>query len=154
MEKIIQFRPAFDKRSSIPGKNYGVGSMTITFILKGSEGATQFVFNTGCYLPHNMDELWGNREDSRFNPFKGEGWNIGYHSPKPMYENQSPMRDECEVIGGKCYYDGTSLGASEFTETFLKEGDEAVWKMLQEEYNDRFLDPEKQYSSEESKEME
>ena len=150
-EKIIQFMPAFDKRSPDPKRNYGVGAMKILFILKGELGATQFVFSTGCLLKHVQDEFWNNCHDRKYNPFEWNGFDIGYHSPKPMYEGQTEM--DCDLIdGGKCYYDGTSLGASEFAPEFVAKGEDAVWKKLKEVYEDRFLDTEKLHSSEEQKE--
>lgn len=40
MERITKFYPAFDKRSSIPGKNYGIHGVELRMILKGNKGAT------------------------------------------------------------------------------------------------------------------
>jgi hypothetical protein len=138
LEKIIEISPPFDRRHEDPSKNYGIGGMTLRFILKGPKGATQFMFYTAQHLQHVADELYFRNRSSRYNPFKGMGADIGYHSHRPMYEGHTPMNGTCDVLGGQCYYDGSSLQASEFEETFLREGTPAVWKMLEERYHSLF----------------
>lgn len=137
-ERIIEIQPPYDRRDPNPSKNYGIHGMTLRFILKGPLGATQFVYYTCQHLEHVADELYFDSKTRGYNPFKGMGADIGFHSPKPVYEGQTPMAGECDVLGGQCYYDGTSLGASEFAPTFLKEGTPAVWKMLEKRYRDTF----------------
>ncbi len=134
MEQIVKTSPAFDKRHTDPNKNYGIRSMLIWFILKGDKGAVQFQIDTGLYLPHVAEELW-NRSDREYNPFRGDGWDIGYHSIVPQYEGQTQM--DCEMFG-QCYYDGSSLQASEFFPKFLEGGSDVVWEMLEERYTDMF----------------
>lgn len=136
-EKIIRVSPPYDKRHSDPKKNYGIGGMSLRFILKGTKGATQFVFLTGQYQKHVADEL-ATKYDGRYNSFHGRGADIGYHSPVPHYEGQSICQNDCEVLGGPCYYDGSSLQAGDFEETFLREGEPAVWAMLEERYHEIF----------------
>ena len=65
------------------------------------------------------------------------GYDIGYHSPTPRWEGQ--REQECDVLpGGKCYSDGTSLGAEEFLPEFIEGGSKAVWAMLEQRYADTF----------------
>ncbi len=133
LERIVKFSKAFDKRDTDPKKNYGIGGVKCWMILKGEKGATQFMFNTSIYLPHVMDEL---RDKPR--SFEPEGWDVGYHSYKPIYEDHMPTNN-CKVLDGKdCYYDGSSLRGSEWFKEFVSEGDEHIWKKLEEEYNYRF----------------
>lgn len=140
-EKIVKFSPAFDKRSDEPKKNYGIGAMSIWFVLKGAKGAVQVMFGTDWYLPETIKEyeMFGNenkkppiylREDRKFL----RCWDVGYHSPKPMYNGQKKM--DCEILG-KCYYDGTSLRGEDddIVEKFLKEGSDFIWKYLEKEYD-------------------
>jgi hypothetical protein len=134
-EKTVTFMPAFDKRDPDPSKSYGIGGVTIRFVLRGERGATQFLILTDWYLPHVQKELKG--KDQSFNSIQPTGADIGYHAYSPQFEDQRPMA-ECDVLGCACYYDGTSLGASEFIPTFLAGGCEAVWKMLENEYLERF----------------
>lgn len=131
----VLFTPAFDKRHPDPSKNYGIGAMRVFFLLHGPKGIMQFVVGTGIYLPHVADEL--RARDTGYNPFAVQGWDIGYHSPVPQYEGQSPMK--CEHLpGGECYYDGSSLQAEDFLPQFLEGGHKAVWAMLEDRYRDRF----------------
>ena len=131
-ERITEIQMPYDKRHPDPSKNYGIHGMTLRFVLKGELGATQFVFYTGQYLPHVAEEFW--RKHDGYNPFKGMGADIGLHSPKPIYEGQTPM--DCHLLeGGKCYYDGSSLQAQEFESEFFSGGTDAIWKMLEGRYN-------------------
>jgi hypothetical protein len=133
MEKITQFTPAFDKRHTDPSKNYGIGAMQCRMILKGEEGAVQFVFSTGIHLSKVVDEY-----EHKMRHLKPMGFDVGYHSPKPTYDGQKA--DDCDLLeSGKCYYDGSSLRAQEWLEIFICKGSETIWEMLQEYYNELFV---------------
>lgn len=69
---------------------------------------------------------------------------LGYHSPKPIYETQESM--QCPVskkygFGPDCYYDGSGLMARDLYEKFLAGGEdpEIIWQELEAFYNDTFL---------------
>lgn len=144
-ERTINFIPAFDKRHADPAKNYGIGGVRIRFVLKGSLGAMQFVIETNWQLPHVQEEVdrkpfdWG----LPYFRHKSMASDVGYHSPKPMYEDQKPM-DHCDVLAdGKCYYGGSSLYAEETAfPILLKEGSDGIWKFLENEYRERFQEKE------------
>lgn len=135
-ERIVQVGPAWDKRDPDPSKDYGVGSMSLRFILKGPKGAVQFVFYTSQYTRPVAERMWLDHS-RRYNPFKGMGADIGYHAYTPQYEGQTPM-EKCDVLGCDCYYDGTSLGAEEFSDKFIEGGDKVVWPMLEKRYAAQF----------------
>lgn len=148
-ERIVKFSPPFDKRSNKPNENYGIGSMRIWFILKGKHGAVQVCFNTPFYLPETIDEYnrIGNKgkttpSDLRDENGKAKGfdcWDVGYHSPKPMYEGQT--KTECDILKkGFCYYDGSGLRGNRdgLPELFYSKGDEAIWEYLENYYYERF----------------
>lgn len=127
--RIVEIDPSFDKRNS----GHGIGSAMLRMILKGEEGAVQFVMMTGWYL-ESINLGLGSMRDPM-------GFDLGYHSPKPMYEDQKIVRDDCPYLDGKpCYYDGSSLRAEEVTKTLIEEGHEAVWNRLEKEYDRRFLE--------------
>jgi len=137
-EKTIIFRPAFDKRDPDPSKNYGVHGVEVSFVLKGPKGVTHFLIITDWHLPHVQKE-----KDIvlKLRPFDLQpmGADICYHSPKPLYKGQDVCTQNCEFLNGKpCYYDGTSLGASDFIPTFLAGGSDAAWKMLEARYHETF----------------
>lgn len=136
-ERIKTIRLPFDLRDVDPKRNYGIGGLYITFILKGERGAIQFQVSFPVYLNHI---------DKPKHDFmnKIDGSDVGYHSPVPMYEGQNFMDHKCPIIGGKCYYDGSGLRASEWAEEiFSKRGndhEEIIFKKLEEEYLMRFCD--------------
>ena len=139
MEKIINFIPAFDKRNPNPSKNYGIHGVDIRFILKGDKGATQFVLYTNMYLPHVQKELQTKCQSSQFCFLEPLPADLGYHSPKPIYEGQSICSESCEYLDGKpCYYDGSGLNAKRVYNRLLKEGDRGVWDELEIFYNNIF----------------
>ena len=101
-EKIVKFGMPFDRRSDIPSKNYGIGSMQIWFILKGKKGAVQVMIGTQCYLNETIREYNLKGIDLFEGNKSFDCWNVGYHSPKPMYKGQSKM--DCDSLNkGFCY---------------------------------------------------
>lgn len=135
-EKIVNVKPAYDKRNPNPAKNFGIGACKIRFILKGPKGAVQFQIGTDWYLPHVQKELEGRvRSLNGVNP---EGLDVGYHAYEPQYDGQISMGC-CEVLDGKeCYYDGSGLWADELVPKFIAGGTEWLWKELEKIYMDRF----------------
>jgi hypothetical protein len=136
-ERIVQVQAPYDRRHPDPKKNCGIHGMTLRFILKGKKGATQFVFYTAQHLRHVADELYA-RGGNQYNPFHGMGADIGYHAYKPLHAGQEVSFEECDILGCPCYYDGTSRGAMEFEEEFLRGGDAVVWPMLEARYKEIF----------------
>lgn len=134
MERITKFAPAYDKRDSNPSKNYGICSVRCWMMLRGDKGVVQFAFMTAMYLPHVAEE----HKHKGYFP-EPMGMDVGYHSPKPMYEGQLKM-DECDFYEGGCYYDGSSLRAEEWFNIFLREGSDRIWEMLEQDYKERFGD--------------
>lgn len=136
-ERIVTVSPAYDKRDADPKKNYGIGSCRITFILKGEKGAMQFMIGTNWYVPTAREHLLGFPNTDKQKP---EGWDVGYHSYKPMYEDQKPMDNKCHILDAPCYYDGSGCMADEWVEDFVAGGTEWLWTKLEEEYHRRFDD--------------
>jgi hypothetical protein len=140
-ERIVTVRPAFEKRDPDPAKDYGIGACKITFILKGPKGATQFMIGTDWYLPHLQHEHRASNYEMavKYNQIQPQGWDVGYHSPKPMYDSHTAMDHACDLVeGGKCFYDGSSLRADEWIPKFIRGGTDWLWPALEEEYRYRF----------------
>lgn len=108
-------------------------------VLKGNKGAVQFTFSTGMYLPKTYK--WWRDNGLHLQPNKPDymGFDVGYHSPTPRWEGQEPMREHCDWLDGKCYYDGSGLRAEEWMPVLLHQGGEKIWEMLEEEYKELFL---------------
>lgn len=140
-ERIVKLRPAYDKRNPEPKKDYGIHGVDLLFVLKGKKGAVQFLVFTGWHLPKVQKEL----DEKPFNPkfpylfHKPMPADIGYHSPKPMYEDHKPLTKSCKILDGKpCYYDGSGLQAEKVFEILVREGSEGLWKYLEKYYNATF----------------
>ena len=139
-ERLVQMSPAFDKRHPDPKRNYGIHGVDLRMILKGPEGAVQFVLYTNWQLPHVAQETVNRIENGAsriaiecaFMPMPAD---LGYHWTKPRYDGQTQM--DCEYVAcGKCYYDGSTMNAERIYEVLLREGSEGVWRELESFYND------------------
>jgi hypothetical protein len=155
-ERIVTFTPAYDGRHGSPQEwrspgmkpsdgtdntNYGIGGVHIDFTLKGSQGAISFSMFTDWFPPYVQDEHIANPPRHRWRQPTGAG--VDYHSPRPMYEGQSPCRKagDCEYVpdGSACYSDGSSLLAEEWVDKILlAKGSEGVWEALEAMYHERF----------------
>lgn len=140
LKRIIEFLPAWDKRSPNPEKNYGLHGVEMRWYIKGSLGIIQFVLYTNWQLPKVQKEI-DSYPPNIMLPYllhKPLPADIGYHSPKARYKGQESMK--CSLLPqGKCYYDGSSLRASNVFDLLCSKGDKAVWEYLEAEYKDIFL---------------
>lgn len=149
-ERIITFEPAYDcirvkpcvhgvdnctNEDATQPENrhytHGIHGVTMRMIYKKNGAATQFVLYTGWYLPETPQSPHGG-------PMAAD---LGYHSPFPQYDSQEEYggkNDDCEVLGGVCYYDGSGLNAERPWNVLRREGGEAVWKLLAEEWDALF----------------
>ncbi len=140
-ERMIFFEPGWDKRDPNPSKNYGIGSASIKFLVRGNKGAIQFYLSAGWY-PHLIKmgrlEAYKMGANSSFAPMPLD---IGYHAYEPQYEGQEMSSDNCPYLDDKpCYYDGSTLRADQPFRILTEHGDEALWEFLEEEYENRFGD--------------
>ena len=94
--QIVEFSPAFDRRSPNPREDYGIHGAELRMVLKGPEGAVHFVLYTNWMLPHVRRETHERilRHPDliglhcAYDPLPAD---LGYHSPKPMFEGHEPM---------------------------------------------------------------
>lgn len=146
LQRIVEIEPAFDKRSADPKKNYGIHGCNLRMVLKGPDGAVQFLLYTNWQLPHVAKE-----QDMKilskaglldyvdlhvtYHPMPAD---LGYHSRKPQFEDQKSM-GPCEYCdGADCYYDGSGLNAEPVYLKLLEGGSDAVWKELENFYRSIF----------------
>lgn len=139
-ETWVEVSPSYYLVRDEPAKNYGVGNVRMWFYLKGPKGAVQFQIGTDWGIKPVREHLerfgWSQYDDPR----QPRGWDLGYHSHEPHYDGQGPMGDDCEVLGGKCFYDGSSLQAEKVVEGFLAGGTNWLWPKLAEYYRYTFED--------------
>lgn len=138
MKREITFLPAWDKRDPDPKKNYGIHGVEIVFILRGTLGAIQFVIHSNWQLPYVAKEMRIKMKPEMYPLFEPMGADVGYHSPKPMYEGHKSTSDNCPYIGGKCYYNGSSLQAGDMLNILIAEGSDKVWRELEDHYKSIF----------------
>lgn len=93
------------------------------------------------------------------------GYDVGYHAKKKQWEDQKinhPTKmikpknldpkdpnyfskikyvkigkkpPKCTWIGVPCYCDGSAMRADDYIKVLVSKGDEAIWKLLEEDYN-------------------
>lgn len=144
-KQIVEFDPAFDRRSPNPRENYGIHGVELRMVLKSPDGAVQFVLYTNWMLPHvrkEMHERMLRGPDliglqCAYDPMPAD---LGYHSPKPMFEGHEPI-GACPYIDGPCYYDGSGLNANRIFDVLVAEGSDRVWRELRKYYDETFRRP-------------
>jgi hypothetical protein len=129
--RYLTINPPWDKRPK-----YGIGALSIFMVVQKENKAVEFTCSTGTHLPHNTMDLAQSLAES----LCGMGYNVGYHSPYPMFEGQKPACDDCEYTGGVCYTDGSSLRAGEWYADFIEKGIDYIWSKLEQDWEDRFGD--------------
>lgn len=136
-ERRVEVSPGFFLIHREDHKNYGIASCLVWFYVIGSKGAVQWQIGTDWYPEA------ARRHRAKFPPSNDRqpsAWDIGYHSRKPMYEDHKPMPGDCSLLGGECYYDGSSLQADKWIEGFLNGGTAWLWPKLEEYYRAVFED--------------
>lgn len=136
-KKKIQIRPAFDKRHTIPSKDYGIHGADMIFTLIGEHGAVTFLLYTNWHLSHVTEEFEKKSDHLFCKPLPAD---IGYHSPVPQYASQEPRENICEYIGVPCYSDGSSSYAEKFYQELITKGSKGLWNKMIEYYKSIFKD--------------
>lgn len=153
-ERRVIFEPGYNYLHETGPKRRGQHGMAIRFLLIGPQGAAQFLMGTSWTPLGEVDkdangeplhrepvhiDYW-KTEDYGMGPHKfglvnpPDGYDLGQHWTEPLYNGQDPM--ECELLpGGQCYYDGSGLNADPILKDFITEGEEAVWRHLEEHYD-------------------
>jgi len=136
----IKFECKFnsDRCSPDSGGSHGLHGLEIKFYVHGKKGAVQFVLSTGWkpqYVePDRIRYLNLSGCFDNCNSLFPMATDLGYHSYKPHYKGQTPIRD-CEVLGGKdCYYAGSGLACNDAFYTLLNGGEEKLWEFLEQYY--------------------
>jgi len=127
LEESIQFTPGYNCPARGP-LSHGVHGMEICWHLRGPAGAVWLRMSTD-WIP---GERWPGHGWERY----PDGRGLGYHARVPQYEGQEVWREECDVIGGMCYYDVQLSGADEPVKRFVAEGEQVIWDALEAAYAD------------------
>jgi hypothetical protein len=131
LEHKVFFSPAFDKRDPNPSKNYGIGSVRIHFFVKGEKGGIEWTVSTGMFLKKTHAEWLINFPKSEEGD--GIGHEIAYHAKKKQHEGQEKHNGDCTLTDlPYCYNDAGFCAGGELYEKFVEQGEEIVWKTLEE----------------------
>jgi hypothetical protein len=155
MERKILFIPAFDKTDPDPKKDYGVGCLELRFLLIGEKGVVEFQLLTQWFQEHVMvrrleslkKDIWMGKQDFLLrhflDPFPAD---VNYWSLNRISEDDTIFAEGVSYVfdGKPCYY-GYKYVDSDDTRSvdnalrkLVEEGDEALWKYLEEYYLEVF----------------
>lgn len=141
----VIFTPVRDRRNPDPSKDYGLHSIGVYFMLYGDEGIVEFQICSRWLTPELHKEIdpiaalkiVENPEVAplyRAYPADVCVWRKIRHSSDCL-----EMYGIARVFdGGTCYYDYKPGGADEAYMILCNEGDEGVWKYLEDYYNEQF----------------
>lgn len=143
LERAVHFYPAWDKRDpDDPSKNYGICGVEMHFRLSGPHGCVQFNTLTNWYLPgahHSFKPVRG--YNGVVASIGTEGIcpsDLGRHSHTPLREGEELFSEDCHILKGRCYYDGSSLDAVDMFGVLVREGSEGVWKAMESFYRSAY----------------
>lgn len=155
MNRKLLFLPAFDRTDPDPSKNYGVGCLELRFLVSGSKGMVELQLLTQWYLPHVMkrrlqvlkQDIWMGKEDFLLEHFiEPNPIDLCYYSLVRRSEDESLFEEGISYFENKspCYYGYKYLDENENVakeialRKLVDEGDEALWKYLEEYYVEVF----------------
>jgi hypothetical protein len=131
LERAVVFQPGYNGTGV-----HGVHGMEITWLLRGPKGGVQFKLFTD-WIPGKRSPGHGLSPDGSYDSWDlfPMGVDLGYHARVPQYEGQEVYgRDDCEVTGGRCYYDGSGMAAERLAKEFIVQGEPVIWAALEAEY--------------------
>lgn len=154
MNRKLIFIPAFDRTDPDPKKDYGVGCLELLFMVMGEKGVVQLQLLTQWYLPHVMKRRleWLKRdvrmgkEDFLLEHFiEPNPIDLCYFSLVRNNEDETFFEEGLSYLGnipyyyGYKYYDDEQRVAKEVAfRKLVDEGDEALWKYLEDYYVEVF----------------
>ena len=151
MDRKLWFTPAFDKTDPDPSKDYGVGDLELRFVLSGEKGAVEFQLATNWYQPHVMErrlqavkrDVLMDKADFLIRHFiEPMPLDICYFSPVRLSEDDSYFENGIFTFRGgePCFYgyeyrnDQDEISHDAAYWKLVTEGDEALWKYLEDYY--------------------
>lgn len=142
-QRTVRFKPAFHRCHPEPSKDYGIGSVTMLWMLRVGDWAITWEVFTDWGLP---DEAFKAAVPDCDHPmhrngyprYKADGGVVAWHMPVPLFEEHEPSDGRCPLIErDECYGDMDYTLASEVFDVLRTDGDEAAWCKLRELLDDR-----------------
>ena len=154
MERQINFLPARDETPAGQESNsYHYAPAGLEFIVRGNKGAIRLFINTNWYSREMIDNIFSgmalaksmceHHDFENYRSFMPHPEGLTYHYdvrayPKPRYVDDT-IRDCHCVKSGKCWSDTQCGTPWEYLDVLLKEGDQALFAMLEDDYMLTFL---------------
>ena len=134
-EHIVSFMPGFVcerwLKNPSDGGSHGKACVEVLWLVRNELGAVQFTLLSGWY-----PGLGSTGFEKNCSPMPTD---LGYHSPRPIYEEQTPITEKCRWLNnGPCYYDGSTLNAEEPFNILLRVGETALWRFLEKYHSQTF----------------
>ncbi len=136
--RVIRFKPAFHRCDPDPAKDYGIGTVTMLWVLRVGDLAVVWEVFTGWDLPTDAFKaavpgcIHPLHQNGAPGPREASGGAVQWPTPGPQYEGHEGSREPCSITGSTCYVSSGFLLASELLDLLRIEGDDAVWKRLRD----------------------
>lgn len=111
----------------------------LRFLVTGDAGAVQLVIRThwSAVVKAAQDPShWRDTREAAHLMCHPLAMDVGYHSRAKV--EWATEFDDCDVLGGPCWYDGSGLAAEDLFRAFADQGADAVWAYLDDYYRERF----------------
>lgn len=126
----FRFTPGYDKRPKSPNDpNYGIHPAHLGFVLisPARDLAVEFGVSTG-WFPSSVERDWDNIIWSTKNS-SACGWGVDFHYH--TRQNEYEELRKCDLIG-QCYGGYSYMLAREWFRSLCDDGEDAIWKLLEE----------------------
>lgn len=143
-QKLSMDKGAFKQEIRVVEKllDSGYWKVIFRFHLIGEKGAAQFVFHVLTKQPKEAEDFYHGRWEGFQFTFcniqtPSGGWvmpmDLGFHSKTP--DHRKDHFEDCPVLGGECWYDGSGYLASEVMAKFIKQRNfKVIWDELMDFY--------------------
>lgn len=127
-----EFIPCPGKPIVAHGDSHGISSNKWRYVLRGEGLAVHFLYLDDIFLPETRTP----HESMSFYPMAHD---IGYHSVIPLYDDQTGT-DQCDYLGMRCYYDGSSLEADTPLHILTEHGEDKLWEYMEHYFAGMMMD--------------
>lgn len=134
------FSPSWNALHPEPDKNYGVSNAKIHFILLGPKGAIELELSTTWATQSVQQHLAKFTSGENFRE-PTVAW-LTIHGRAPLYEGHDLAMENCQLLNGKCYCNGSGTLAEELSKGLIARGSNWVWEKLFAIYQNKFADGE------------
>lgn len=134
-ERIASFRPGFI--CPVKGAHsHGQHGMDLCFGLRRNRHGLLFTIFTNWGVDWESPHVGDEKLEPLF--CLPQPAQMTFHSSKPMYEGQELSGGNCIITGGDCYADSGYLIGEPTFKVFVREGEDAMFKRMEEIFESNF----------------